>query len=333
MANMQKALVTGGCGFLGSSIVRDLVERGVRTRVLALPGEPTDNIDGLDVELLHGNVLDLDVARRAVEGVDTVFHAAAIYKGYMVDPTLMYDVNMRGTFNMLEASRRAGTARVVYTASIAAIGRPPKGELGNEQTPYDGWEVDFAYGRSKYHSRVLAQDFGRWGLDVRIICPGIVLGPRDIAPTPSGKLILSAVQLGSGLYTQGGASYVDVRDAASAHVLAAERGRPGEMYIATAHNLSHKDFLSTIARVVGMEVRMVPVPYALAVNAVRAVHRRAVRRGEEPPIAAQMFEYGKRPNYYSNEKAKRELGVQFRGIEETIRDAVDYFRHRGLLVK
>jgi dihydroflavonol-4-reductase len=191
---MNKALVTGGAGFLGSSIVRELLDRNVAVRVFALPNEPTENLGGLDVEVVRGNVLDIPSVKRAVDGVDAVFHAAAVYKDFMPDPTPMYDANLRGTFNVLEASRRAGVAKVVYTASIVSLGRPRPGDLGDENTPYDGWGIDFAYGRSKYHSRILAEDFANWGFDVRVVCPGVVLGPRDIAPTPSGKIIVNAAR-------------------------------------------------------------------------------------------------------------------------------------------
>src|SRR5262245_38390700 len=146
---MTTSLVTGGCGFLGSAIVRELVARGDRVRVLALPGEPTDNLAGVDVDLVRGNVLEPDSARRAIDGVELVFHPAAIYKDWLPNPQPMYEVNLRGTFNMLEAARRAGVRKVVYTASIVALGRPKPGELADESTRYDAWEIDFHYSRSK----------------------------------------------------------------------------------------------------------------------------------------------------------------------------------------
>jgi len=328
---MNKALVTGGAGFLGSSIVRELLDRRATVRVLALPNESTENLGGLDVELHRGNVLDIPSVTRAVEGVDTVFHAAAVYKDFMPDPTPMYDANLRGTFNVLEAARRAGVAKVVYTASIVSLGRPRPGDLGNENTPYDGWATDFAYGRSKYHSRILAEDFANWGLDVRIVCPGVVFGPRDIAPTPSGKIIVNAAKTRIAFYTDGGASYVDVRDAAAAHVLAAEKGKRGERYLATEHNLSNRDLVEHVFRALGRKARLTKVPYAVARQAVRALEQRAMRLGVEPPIAAPMFEYTEKPCYYSNAKARAELGAHFRPIDDTLRDAVDYFRTRGLI--
>jgi dihydroflavonol-4-reductase len=303
----------------------------VRVRVLALPNEATDNVDGLDVEIIRGNVLDIPCVERAVQNVDVVFHAAAIYKDWAPNPTLMYDVNLSGTFNVLEASRRAGVGRVVYTASIVAIGRPEAGALADENTPFNGWDIDFPYVRSKYHSRVIAEDFARWGLDVRVVCPGIVLGPGDIAPTPSGKLIVNTLRLGTAFYTEGGGSYVDVRDAAKVHVLAAERGKAGERYLATMHNLSNRAFIGAVFAAAGAQPKMIKIPLPLVMTLARALDQRALRRGTEPLLASAMVEYSEKPLYFTNRKVVAELGATFRSLDETLQDAIAYFRERGLI--
>lgn len=329
---MKKALVTGGCGFLGSSIVRELLERNVDVRILALPSEPSDNVDDVDVEIVRGNVLDMDECKKAVKGVDTVFHAAAIYKAWMPDPTAMYDVNMRGTFNMLEAARRAkGVEKTIYTASIVSLGRPEHGELGTETTKYEAWDIDFSYSRAKYHSRVLAEDFAKWGQDVRVVCPGVVFGPGDITPTPSGQIILNMMSnLGPPVYMDGGANYVDVRDAALVHVLAAENGSAGERYLATAHNLSNIALMNAIQRATGGNRKFRKIPVGLARFAVKGMAKMSVRKGEEPPLAPDFFEYSLRPAYFSNRKAVTELGATFRPLSDTLRDAIGYFQERGL---
>jgi dihydroflavonol-4-reductase len=328
---MRRALVTGGCGFLGSSIVKALIGRGVEVRVLALPNEPTDNVKGLELELVRGDILSQDDAKKSVAGMDTVFHAAAIYKAWVLDPTAMYRVNSSGTFNVLEAARQAGVQKVIYTASIVSLGRPAPGTLGDENTPYDGWEIDFPYGRSKFHSRELAEDFARWGLDLSVVCPGIVLGPGDIVPTPSGKLIVNTLKGAPPFYMDGGASYVDVRDAAEAHVLAAEKGRPAERYIASAHNLDNGELLTSIARVAGKPKRFYKLPVGVARKLVSALNARARRTNSEPPLTREFFEYGLKPLFFSNDKAVRELGARFRPFDETLRDAIGYFRERGAI--
>jgi dihydroflavonol-4-reductase len=328
---MKHALVTGGCGFLGSAIVKALRARGVAVRVLALPNEATDNLKGIDVEIVRGDVLDRAACEAAVRGLDTVFHAAAIYKAWAPDPAPMYKVNSSGTFNVLEAARRAGVERVIYTASIVSLGRPPVGGVADEETPYEAWDLDFAYSRSKLMSRELAEDFARWGLDVRVICPGVVLGPGDITPTPSGKLIINTLRGGPPVYVEGGASYVDVRDAAEAHVLCAEKGRAGQRYIATAHNLTALEFMQAVDRAAGRKRRYFKVPERAARALVRAMEKRALETGKEPLLARTFFEYSLRPCYYTGKKSERELGARYRPLDETLRDAIAYFRERGRL--
>lgn len=327
---MQHALVTGAPGFLGAHIVRALVERGVAVRGWARPGEPRDNLEGQPVEIVEGDVRDHERALAAMEGIDTVFHAAAVYESWAPDPTLMYDVNLRGTFNVLEAARRAG-ARVVYTASIVALGRPAPGTLGDEDTPYEAWDLDFPYSRSKLHSMHLAEDFARWGLDVRIVCPGYVMGPGDRTPTPSGQLLLALAQGKAPGYSPGGVAYVDVRDAAEGHVRAAERGRAGRRYIVSGHNIDNKALLQVVSRAAGRRGVAVRLPKAVVVAAARALQRVAIARGKRPDLALPMLAYGLRECFYDNRRAREELGLRFRSFEETVADSLAWFREAGML--
>lgn len=329
---MRKALVTGGAGFLGSALVRQLLEAGAQVRVLALPSEPLDNLKGLDVEVLHGNVLSTADSEKAVAGRDTVFHVAAIYKDYMKNPMPMYDVSQRGTFNVLEAARRAGAEQAVVTSSIVALGRPPQGRLGDENTPYEAWDVNFHYSRSKHIGLLTAKSFAEWGFDVRIVCPGVIFGPGDVAPTPSGKLIINMVKGKSApVYVEGGIGYVDVRDAARVHVLAAEKGKRGETYIASAHNLDNKQLAEAMARVLGIHPKLRKLPTAAAKAFVTLWSLQRIRSGAEPEVTLPFFSYMLQPAFYDNGKSLRELGASYRPIDETIRDAVTYFRERGLI--
>jgi dihydroflavonol-4-reductase len=329
------ALVTGGAGFLGSSVVRELLGIGDdAVRVLALPGEPLDNLDGLDVEIVRGDVTDPETALSSSEGVETLYHCAAIYKDYMPDPRPMYTVNLRGTFNMLEAARRNEVATTVYTSSITALGRPAPGLLSDESAPYEAWDVDFPYTRTKYLSQQLAEDFAAWGLDVRIVCPGVIFGPRDIGPTPSGKIIINALSEGAPpLTTEGGSSYADVRDVAKVHVLAAAKGEPGAVYAATAHNLDNRAFLQAVLSAAGLDPdkRLVKVPGPVMSRLARVMEAMAVRKGEEPDMTAAMLDYSRTPLFIDNRRSIDELGVTYRSIEETIGDAIADFRARGLI--
>jgi len=329
---MRRALVTGGCGFLGSWIVKLAVAEGAEVRVLALPGEARDNLDGVRAEIVEGDVTRPQDAARAVAGCDTVFHAAAVYKDWAPDPTAMYDVNLRGTFHVLEAARRARVSTVVVTASIASLGRPPPGEIGDEEEAYEAWDLDFAYGRSKFLSRELAEYFAAWDQDVRVVCPGLVLGPNDIRPTPSGAIILGALQTpGPAVYFDGGASYVDVRDAAKVHLLVAQKGKKGERYLATAHNLDNEQFVTAIDRVTGRRRRQVRLPVPVARALAVGMEAQARRTGRPPLLARVFFEYSLRPSFYSNAKSIRALGATYRPFEETLADAIAWFRERGML--
>lgn len=330
---MKRALVTGAPGFLGAHICRLLVERGVEVRALALDGEAVGHLADLPLELVRGNVLDAARMREVVQGVDTVFHGAAIYADWMPDPTPMYAVNLRGTYHVLEASRRARSVRrVVYTASVVSLGRSSRDALADEQTPYDAWEVDFHYSRSKLYSRWLAEDFNAWGLDVRTVCPAAVLGPGDLRPTPSAKMILSVVRGQVPGYVDGGAAFVDVRDAALCHILAAERGRPGECYVASGHNLSMGELMRTVSALhTGRPGRFVRLPVPVARAAVSAMERVATLTGTDPPITRAFLDYCLRHAYFDNHKATAELGMTWRPFAETIQDALDDMRKRGWL--
>lgn len=328
---MHKALVTGAPGFVGAHIVRQLVDRGVEVRGLAAPGESLDTLDGVDLEIVRGDVRDVEAMKDAVRGVDTVFHGAAIYEGYSKDPARMFEVNLRGTFNVLEAARRAEVAKVVYTASVVALGRPTPGALADESSRYEAWDVDFHYSRSKFASMLIAQDFAAWGQDVRIVCPGTVVGPGDARPTPSGELLLSVAKGQAPGYTTGGTCYVDVRDVAAGHIAAADSGRAGERYILGGHNLATKDFLAAACRAAGIRGIALKIPTPAARLWVRGRQALAVRRGATPDVAAAMFDYALKPCFFDSRKAMTELGVGFRPIAETLTDALSWFRDARML--
>ena len=208
----------------------------------------------------------------------------------------------------------------------------PPSVSGDETTPYEAWDLDFPYSRSKLHSREIAEYFAAWDVDVRVVCPGIVLGPSDIRPTPSGGLIIGSLKTpGPAIAFAGGASYVDVRDAAEVHLLAAEKGKKGERYIATAHNLDNEELIRAIDRVTGRKRSMVKLPVRAARAVAVAMEAQAARSGTPPLLARDFFEYSLRPSYYSNAKSVRELGATYRPIEESIRDAVAWFRERGMV--
>jgi len=327
---MKHALVTGGAGFLGRAVVDLLRARDVQVRILALPNEPTHHVEGEGVEIMRGDVLDRDCTIAAVDKVDTIFHMAAIYNSWMPDPTLMYDVNLRGTFHLLEAARRADVRKVVYTASVVALGRPPRGQWADEDTPYEAWDVNFHYSRSKLFSMMTAEDFAAWGLDVSIVCPAMVLGPGDLRPTPSGETILNALNAFVPGYFDGGVSYVDGRDAADVHIRAAERGAAGRRYIAAGHNVAVPDFLQLIEKTVGRGRKYVKLPLSAATLYVQGLEWIAHRTQRPPLLSLGFLKYSSQPVYYDNRRSRDELGMNYRPIADTVRDAIADFHARGL---
>ncbi|KAB2885831.1 MAG: NAD-dependent epimerase/dehydratase family protein, partial [Kofleriaceae bacterium] len=248
----MKTLVTGGAGFIGSAVVRQLIARGREVRVMLAPAEPDDNVRGLDVELVRADLLDREGVARAVAGCDVVYHLAAIYSLWLPDESIIYRVNVEGTKHVLAAARAAGVRKVVHTSSIAAIGVPPEGALADERFRFNHWEGGGAYIRSKYLSDLDAQRFAADGLPVVIVNPGFPFGERDRGPTPTGRFIVEALRRRVPGYTSGGFCAVDVDDVAACHVLAEEKGRIGERYIAGGHNVTYREFFATVSRVAAL---------------------------------------------------------------------------------
>ena len=328
---MKKAFVTGAPGFLGAAITRELVQRGVEVRALALPQERLDLIEDLDVDIVRGDVRDPEAMAEFTKGVDTVFHPAAIYDPGHAIQDRMYEVNLRGTFHVLSAAKKNRVKKVIYTASIVSLGRAEPGKLADEDTLYNAWDIDFPYSRSKLFSRWIAEDFNRWNLDVRVVCPGIVLGPGDIRPTPSGRLILAvAGERVPGYSMGGGATYVDVRDAALAHVLAAERGQRGRTYVATAHNLSMREFMERVARVAKARDWFLRFPKPVVQAYVSGLEWYAEQTGTEPDVTRNFLDYSSPPSYFDNRRSREELGMTYRPLEETVADALAWFNERGM---
>jgi len=211
---MKKALVTGAAGFIGSNVVRELMNEGVHVRALILPGEDLQNLEGLDIEHVVGNVLDPDSLRKAIKGCDTLFHLAAIYKFWISEPRQIYEVNIRGSNNMLLVAREADVEKIVYTSSIAAVGLEPGQQPSTEETAFNWFQHRIDYVLSKYISEMNALDMARFGLPVVAVNPAVPFGPRDIAPTPSGKIVVDVVNNNFPGYIDSGLCVVDVRDVA-----------------------------------------------------------------------------------------------------------------------
>src|SRR5688500_11817509 len=239
MAASDLVFVTGAAGFIGHHVVRLLRAEGRPVRALIRPGEDTQNLDALadaGIERVEGDILDPAALARHMAGCDVVYHLAALYRTWVPDPKVIYDVNITGAANVLAAAVALGVRRVVHTSSIAAIGVDPTGQPAGEHTEYNLWPFAFDYVRSKYLAHQVARAFAP-ALDVVLVCPGMPLGPGDIGPTPTGRTLVDTLNGKIRVSFEGGLNLVDVEDVARGHLLAEAHGRRGEAYLLTGHNL------------------------------------------------------------------------------------------------
>ncbi len=325
---MEPVFVTGAAGFIGHHVVRLLRAEGRPVRALIRPGEDTRNLDALDdpgITRIEGDILDRTGVAAAMAGCSVVYHLAAIYRTWVPEPRQIFDVNVGGTANVLAAAAAQGVRRVVYTSSIAAIGVTEDGVPATESTPFNLWGHAFDYVRSKYLAHQVALAFAPL-VDLVLVCPGLPLGPGDIGPTPTGKTLIDALNGTIRLSFDGGLTLVDVEDVARGHLLAEARGRRGEVYLLTGHNLSIFALIAELQQAVGLRHGMMRVPASLAAALGRALEVYAERVSRrEPMITAGSVAYASQRLFFDHSKARDELGYTVRPLPETLRRAVAWF--------
>lgn len=322
---MKPTLVTGATGFVGWHVARRLIETGHRVRALVRPGS---RLRELEAEAVAGDLRDPESLARAAAGCGLVFHVAADYRLWARRPEELYESNVRGTRHLLEAARRAGVERVVYTSTVGAIGIPPEG-LGDEQTPVSLKEMTGAYKRSKFLAEQAAQEAARAGLPVVIVNPTAPVGDHDFKPTPTGRIILDFLRGAMPAYIETGLNFVDVRDVAEGHRLACERGRPGERYILGAENWTLEEFFRRLAAISGLPAPRRRIPYALALAAGALSTGWARLSGRPPRAPLDGVRMARKKMFVSSAKAGRELGYSPGPVEAALRRAVEWFRANG----
>lgn len=328
---MKKALVTGAAGFIGSHVVRALLEEGVEVRALVRPGEDTRNLEGLPVERREGDVLDPASLDRALQDCDTLFHLAAIYALWLKDKSRIYEVNLQGSRNMLWAAKRAGVEKVVYTSSIAAIGVKPGLEPADEETPFNQFRWGNDYVLTKYFSQQEALTFAREGLPLVVVNPAFPFGEGDVAPTPTGRLIIDAVNGRNPFYFVGGINAVEVKDVARGHVLAARKGTVGEKYILGNQNFTLQEFFQLVGKVAGVKTAVLKIPVTVGRLAGYLMEKIADRTGRPPLTTAKEVPYAAQYLFYEVSKAKEKLGLVLSPIEESLARAISWFRRHGYI--
>jgi dihydroflavonol-4-reductase len=325
------ALVTGGTGFVGANVVRELLRDGREVRVLARPGGDRRALVGLAVEIAEGDLLDAASLGRAVRGIGTVFHVAADYRLWARDPNEIVASNVEGTRIVMQEAQRAGVERIVYTSSVATLKTGPSGEIFDETVSLDESHAIGAYKLSKLLAeRVVAEHAAR-GLPVVIVNPSTPVGPRDVKPTPTGRLILEAAAGRVPAFVDTGLNMVHVDDVAEGHLLALARGRVGERYILGGQNAALSEILSLIAQLTGRRPPRFKLPRAAVFPVALAAEFMARRTGVEPFITVDGLRMSKNRMFFTAAKAERELGFKARPYAEGIKDAIEWFRQAGRL--
>ena len=304
----MKALVTGATGFVGAAVARALLERQWQVRVLARKGSDRRNLRGLEVDVCEGDLNDVDSLQRAVEGCEGLFHVAADYRLGAPDPSQLYRANVDGTRNVLDAARRSGVQRIVYTSSVATIGIPADGTPGDEQSPNSLENMIGHYKRSKYLAEEVAREAARDGMSVVIVSPSTPVGAGDVKPTPTGQLVLDAAAGRMPAYVDTGLNIVHVDDVAHGHLLAYERGKAGERYILGGQDMSLREILGVIAALVGRAPPRVRLPYGVVLPIAYLAEGIAKLSGRSGRITLEGVRMSRKRMYFSSAKAARELG-------------------------
>ena len=315
---------------MGSHVARVLAERGADLRLLVRSSSDLRNIEGLKADRATGDLRDPASLEKAMAGCDVVFHVAADYRLWVRDPEQMYSSNVEGTRAILEAARKNGVRRVVYTSSVATMGFTSNGHSADEASPVAVENMIGPYKRSKFMAEQIALEAGRSGMDVVVVNPTTPVGERDIKPTPTGRIVVDFLKKKFPAYVDTGLNLVDVQECARGHVAALEKGRTGERYILGGENLTLKQILDKLAAITGLPSPNVRVPYVVAL-ATGVVDEIVVGRilGREPRATIDAVRMGRKKMFVSSAKAERDLGWKMVPVDGALRRAADWFQANG----
>jgi dihydroflavonol-4-reductase len=333
----MKCFVTGASGFVGANLVHELNARGHSVKALLRPGADTRGLAGADYERAPGDVSDRAALTSAMRGCDWCFHVAASYHLWLRDYAPMYAANVEGTRNVIEAAAEAGCSRIVYTSTVGCIGLPKSvnGTITptDEDTPVAESQMSNHYKLSKWRGEVVARELAGKGLPVIIVNPSAPVGPRDVKPTPTGKVIVDFLNRAMPAYLDTGLNWVHVRDVAAGHVLAAERGRVGERYILghAQGDWTMKQALDVLAELTGLPAPGFQVPYSVALLAAHVDETMAKLTGKPPKAPLAGVRMAKYKMFFSPAKAVRELGLPQTSPKQALADAVEWFRANGFV--
>ena len=319
----QTAFVTGGTGFVGANLVRLLLQQGFVVKALVRPGSKLDNLESLPVEQVNGELNDPDLWQ-AMKGCDCVFHVAAHYSLWQADKEVLYRDNVLGTRNVLEASRKAGVGRTVYTSSVAAIG-VNEGGIADEayQSPVDKLIGD--YKKSKYWAEQEAVKAAQAGQDVVIVNPSTPIGPWDIKPTPTGDIVVRFLRRQMPFYLNTGLNLIHVQDVAWGHLLALEKGKTGDRYILGNQNMPLKEMLDLLAQITGLPAPKQSIPAWIPFSVAWIDEKLLAPLGKKPSVPLDGVRMAGQFMYYDASKAVRELNLPQTPIVTALQESVEWF--------
>jgi dihydroflavonol-4-reductase len=326
----MKVFLTGATGFVGSHVARVYAEAGAQLRVLTRSSSNVAALEGLDAEVVVGDLRDAASLRSAIEGCEAMVHVAADYRLWVRDPKAMYAANVDGTRELLRMAREAGVRRVVYTSSVATMGFKKDGTIVNEDTPVSVADMIGHYKRSKFLGEQEAIQAARAGQEVMILNPTTPIGSADRKPTPTGQIIVDFLNRKFPAYVDTGLNLVDVGEVARMHRVALERGRRGERYILGGENLTLKQILDRMSSITGLPSPTMKVPHAVAMAFAFFDENITGRlRGKEPRATVEAVRMGKKMMFAASAKAERELGFKVLPVYAALRTAIEWFVANG----
>ena len=329
--NKQVVLVTGATGFVGSAIIRQLIKSGHRVRVLIRSISNHRNVENLPVEIVVGDLTDRTSLEKALKGCTSLFHVAADYRLWVPEPEDMYENNVRGTENIMQEAMNAGVQKIVYTSSVATLMPNANRTPANEDCSACLEDMIGHYKRSKFLAEAAVLELvEERGLPAVIVNPSAPAGPRDVKPTPTGRVIADAVSGRIPAYVKTGLNVVHVDDVAKGHLLALTRGKIGERYILGGHDMTLKEILLEIALITGRKPPRVCIPHkvVLPLACLSEAWARFAGQGE-PRVTLDGVKMAKKYMFFSSKKAEQELGYNPRPAREALRDAVNWFQQHG----
>ena len=328
----MKTLVTGSTGFLGSSVLRELINDGREVKALIRKGTSKKNITGLDVEIAYGDLRDIESIRSALNGCDILYHVAAYYSLWDRNKQLSHEINVKGTRNILRAAKEKDLKKIVYTSTVGCIGLNEDRTPATENTFFNKNTLSNDYKKSKYQAEQVALEFARGGLPVVIVNPSTPVGPRDIKPTPTGKIILDFMNREMPAYIDTGLNLIDVKEWARGHILAELKGIPGDRYILGNQNMTLLEILITLEKITGLKAPRIKMPFWVALSAGWACEMVANHlTGKPPSIPLAGVKMAKYFMYFDSSKAVNKLGLAQNPVENALRKSVDWFKENNYL--